>query len=59
MNLGLCRIAVFEDCKATALSTQPTRLSSLKNYIFLPKDILKGYQLDFKFLKFIEDITIK
>ena len=28
LNMGLSRIAVFQDCKATALTTQPPRLDS-------------------------------
>ena len=32
LNLGLSRIAVFEDCKLTALTTQPPRLVSITCY---------------------------
>ena len=31
-NLGLSRIVVFEDCKATALTTQPPKLDPFVSY---------------------------
>ena len=33
LNLSLSRIAVFEDCKATGLTTQPPRLDKVAKFI--------------------------
>ena len=33
LNLGLSRIAVFEDCKATGLTTQPQWLDKVAKFI--------------------------
>ena len=39
-NLGLSRIAIFEDCRATALTTQPTWLDSFSEFTMNRIDIL-------------------
>ena len=42
MNLGPSRIAVFEDCKATALTTQPPRLDIIQIF-FGKKNVEKTF----------------
>ena len=41
MNLGLSGIAVFEDCNATALTTQPPRINTNQIY-----DVIFHFQIE-------------
>ena len=53
LNLGQSRIAVIEDCKAIALTTQPPRLDTEKFVCFI-KHFNSNKKCDYFFLKKID-----